>query len=122
MRPSFKRRKHSFQPKELLVRTCQLTGLSPHHIVDGRTSREVSDILAAAAVDKEGLYVHSEFATACGDFVECGVPDVIATLQGHSLPLSQVSNVTEALIAQALAKRVYREFGPVLSKYRGEKT
>ena len=105
----------------ILEQVCQLTGLPPNHFVEGKTSHEVSDMFESAAADKDGLYAHSEFSTACAEFVECGLPDLNTILEEHDIALSELGNITGALISRCLAKLVYQKFGSILSKYRGEK-
>ncbi len=102
-----------------LLALSQLSKTDAAYFSADRTHAEVADYLSAASIDKDGLYVHSKYASTRYDFDDKGFGWVVKALLQDNFPLDDLANTIEAIIVRALASRVYHQFGRVLSQYPG---
>ena len=82
---------------------------------------EISELLAAAANDKAGLFAYSAFATARSELKSHGLDWVLASMEKDNRALDNFGAVLEAILVRAMAIRVYGQFGPDPISYTGAK-
>ena len=97
------------------------TGPAIVEAVKGLTYREIANYLAEASMDGEGIYVHSRLQFAYKDVDELGYGWVVEELDHNQIRLTDLPRILEAVIARAMAVRVYELYGSTLAKYPGVK-
>ena len=105
--------------QELLNKTCDLAKISPEVFTKGREASAISEVLAVAALDGDGLFRHAKFATAMAAVRGVGVEAIVKHLFQEGKTLTGFANKLEALAARSLGRRVYASHGRVLAKYPG---
>jgi very-short-patch-repair endonuclease len=103
----------------LLSSLLGVTGQSEIHFRENRNNSVIAEFLEQAVENSAELYEQSAFATALEAYASVGHSDLIRICRNTSTDLSHIPNITEALVARSLAKRVYRDFGPVLGRFQG---
>ena len=104
-----------------LVELSEKVGLPKEHFTKEADFDAVHKFLNGAINDTDGLYVFAEFAAAKRLYAECGLPDLVGRLVAYDVEGVNLAEVTEALIARNLARRMYQEFGSVLAEYNGDR-
>ena len=107
--------------RAMLVELSEKLGLPTEHFTKDADFDAVYAFLSGAVNDTDGLYVFAEFVAAKRVYAECGLPDLVDWLVAYDVEGVDLAQVTEALIARNLSRRVYQEFGPVLSEYNGDR-
>ena len=72
--------------------------------------------LRCAAEDRHGLFAHSHLYTLVASLQKHPLNDIIAQLLTEAAGLTSLGVVSEALFARSLARDVYTEYGPILTK------
>ena len=94
--------------------------VSKEHFISDRNPREISEFIQQASSDEEGMYAHAAMRRALTDFQNLGLPNLFELFDQHGVRDTNVADVTEALIARSLSRKVYEEYGQSLSKFNGE--
>ncbi len=89
--------------------------------VEKRSLHDRAVYLADAALDTEGMSVHSRFQTACNGIDELGFGWVVDELDENDIPLLELPRMLEAVIFRAMALRLYAMHGSVFGRYPGAK-
>lgn len=111
----------SKQAANLLEALTGLTGQNDEHFREGRTSAQIAEFLEQAIQHSSELYDQSAFAAGLSLFAEVGHPELVNICMDNSVGLSRLPEITYALVARGLAKRVYRDYGSVLGRFHGSK-
>ena len=88
---------------------------------DGNSWEQVADNLLAAANDVEGLSITADFNRLRTAFENCGGDNLLVILKEFQIPLDDLGAITDALIARAQAKLIYKKHGVVISTFSGER-
>ncbi len=103
-----------------LTNLSRHTGINVTQFSGDRTPAEIAEYLKAASEDKDGLYLHSEYAVARRDLEEAGFDWVVAALSEAGLPLHDLGAIPEAVVIRALAIQVFKVHGRRLGCFRGK--
>lgn len=107
--------------RAVLVELSEKVGLPTEHFTKDADFDAAHRFLNGAVNDTDGLYGFAEFVAAKQVYAECGLPDLVDQLVAYDVDGIDLAQVTEALIARNLSRRVFQEFGPVLSEYNGDR-
>ncbi len=97
----------------------KISGITFCTVSVGTDWAQVEDTLRLAAQDKAGLFAHSHMQTILESIKDHPLHGIAEVLLTSNDGLSEITSVSEALFARALAKEVYGEHGKVLSARRG---
>ncbi len=104
-----------------LAELSEKVGLPTEHFTKDADFDGVCKFLNGAVNDTDGLYVFAEFVAAKRVYAECGLPDLVGWLVAYDVEGVDLTQVTKALIARNFSRRIYQEFGPILSEYNGDR-
>ena len=94
--------------------------VSKEHFISDRTPREIAEFIQQASADREGMSAHATLKRALINFQDLGLPDLLEWFDLYKVENANVANVTDALIARSLSRKVYEKYRQSLSEFNGE--
>jgi superfamily I DNA and/or RNA helicase len=96
-----------------------LTGQNKGHFDGKGGDFSIPDFLAEGIKNSGELYKQSAFASARSFFKLVAHPELTDLLIEHGISLTQLPDISKALIARSFMKCVYRDYGPILGRFQG---
>jgi hypothetical protein len=113
--------KNDYRMEEQISTLAQLTNAKREEIVLSRNKQELSKFLEEASNNKGGLVAISIVNANRLAFHSKGLSSIIDCLLLSEDKISGLSDIVVAVIGQLLARKVYTEYGEVLSVYDGSR-
>ncbi len=87
----------------------------------GDTWEQVADTLLEASSDEDGLFVTAEFNRIRQTFEKFIGTGLLTKLKESEIPLDNIKDITEALVARSQARAINTKYAKVISIFNGEK-
>lgn len=105
--------------REALSLLCAQSDIDTKDALVARKADEIFEIATKASLDSEGLYANAHYARCRKDLDDRGFGWLVPTLLAEKQSLEGLPRLLEALISRAMARQIYKDFGPVLSRCTG---
>ena len=107
--------------EDMLEKVSTAAKIDSHHFTQGCSWQVTAQRLDEAAADSDGLYRRAIFATALEDARPTGLLALIKERLSSTGELPGLGGQFEAIAVRQLAKAVYADLGPSLTRYPGSK-